>query len=293
MLTAQMIPLTHIDPSGLGFLSWLKGVFKRIVHATIHAVITAVFTFIQTLIMTGGNLHAALVAGAAAGVADFLKQIGWPSKGYWITPGGTPQWNPNAVAILGGDPSGLSRYIIYNLLGAHGIAAGSFAACVGGLQSTGFTKEAADLINQINGYEGTSRELLAVTWMNESGFVSHPDPFLNDHPEDINEWDVGPFQLSIKWTLRGAKKKELSFGGLNEKNVFGYNFYHSDGKTPAQFSGDPLSNGRMGARHLNSPGGSDLNKAMKYTKASSRSARQASFQKFAGAFRNFFNCYHP
>jgi RHS repeat-associated protein len=52
-------PINHIDPSGLGFLSWLKGVFKRIVHAAIHAVITAVFTFIQTLIMTGGNLHAA------------------------------------------------------------------------------------------------------------------------------------------------------------------------------------------------------------------------------------------
>lgn len=108
-------PINRVDPSGLGFFSWLKGIFKRIIQALIHAVITAVFTFLQTLITTG-NLHAAVVAGAAAGVADFLKQLGWPSKGFWITPGGTPQWNPNAIAILGGGPSGLSRYIIYNLM---------------------------------------------------------------------------------------------------------------------------------------------------------------------------------
>jgi hypothetical protein len=162
------------------------------------------------------------------------------------------------------------------------------------LQSTGFTQEAADLINKISGYEGTSRDLLAVTWMNESGFVTHPSPQLNGNPpEDYMNWDVGPFQISIKWTLKQAAAKEVSFAGLNEKNVFGYNFYRSDGKTPADFTGDPLSNGRMGARILNSKGGSDENKAIKYTKPSSQADRKASYEKFAGRFLDFFNCYHP
>src|SRR6185503_10464208 len=108
-------PINHVDPSGLGFFSWLKKLFKRIVHAIIHAVITAVFTFIQTFLTTG-SLHAAVTAAIAAGVADFLRELGWPTKGYWKTiPGGTPQWNPNVVPILGGGPSGLSRYIIVNI----------------------------------------------------------------------------------------------------------------------------------------------------------------------------------
>ena len=44
-------------------------------NALIHVVITAVFHFLKTLVTTG-NLHAALVAGAAAGVADFLRELG-------------------------------------------------------------------------------------------------------------------------------------------------------------------------------------------------------------------------
>ena len=47
-------------------------------------------------------------------------------------------------------------------------APGSFRACVGSLESTGFSQDAADLINQISGAEGTSRDLLAVTWMNKT-----------------------------------------------------------------------------------------------------------------------------
>jgi RHS repeat-associated protein len=104
-------PINHIDPSGLGFL---KRLLNRIVNAIIHAVITAVFVFLQTLITSGGNFGAAVIAGAVAGGADLLKQLGWPSKGFGINPGGTPQWNPNAAAILSGGPSALSRYIIVN-----------------------------------------------------------------------------------------------------------------------------------------------------------------------------------
>src|SRR5712692_3318442 len=92
-------PVNQADPSGLGYLSWLKGVWKRVVHAFVHAVITAVFTFLETLVTTG-SLHAALVAGLAAGVADFLKERGWPSKGYWHNKHGTPPTFPNSHVTL-------------------------------------------------------------------------------------------------------------------------------------------------------------------------------------------------
>lgn len=102
-----------------------------------------------------------------------------------------------------------------------------------------------------------------------------------------------PFQLNIYWTYKAAEKKEVSFAGLNERNVFGYHFYRSDGKTPAAFSGDPVSNGRMAARRLKAIGGSDQNQAIKYTKPSSQPARKESYANFTGSFRNFFNCYRP
>jgi hypothetical protein len=130
--------------------------------------------------------------------------------------------------------------------------------------------------------------------MNESGFDLHPSQNDNDHPENVDKWDVGPFQINVHWTLAQVAKKEVSFRKLNERNVFGYDFYHSDGTTPLNyFTGDPLSNGRMGARRLNAIGGSDENKAMKYTKPSSQAARKTSYETYAGRFRNFFDCYHP
>jgi hypothetical protein len=170
---------------------------------------------------------------------------------------------------------------------------GSFDYCAGDkLKKQGFTKEAADLIKQVNSVEKISVELLAVTWMNESNFAIRPSQNDNGHPEDITKWDVGPFQINIYWTMAQVAKKEVSFEGLNEKNVFGYDFYRSDGKTPLNyFTGDPLSNGRMAARRLNAVGGTDENKAVKYTKPSSQPARKESWDKYAQAFRDFFKCY--
>jgi RHS repeat-associated protein len=83
-------PINHTDPSGLGFISFLKELLNRVVNALIHAAITAAFTFI----FTGGNLGAAIAAGAA----DFLKELGFPTNGFGVKIGGTPQWNPNAVS---------------------------------------------------------------------------------------------------------------------------------------------------------------------------------------------------
>ncbi len=95
-------PINHVDPSGLGFFSSLKKLVKRVIHAAIHAA----FTFLTTLIFTG-SVHAAFVAG----IADFFKELGFPSKGWYP---GSPQWNPNATPILGGGIGPLSRYIIVN-----------------------------------------------------------------------------------------------------------------------------------------------------------------------------------
>jgi hypothetical protein len=49
----------------------------------------------------------------------------------------------------------------------------------------------------------------------------------------------------------------------------------------------------MGARRLNAIGGSDLNKAVKYTAPAAQAARKISYQTYAGRFRDFFKCYHP
>jgi hypothetical protein len=110
-------------------------------------------------------------------------------------------------------------------------------------------------------------------------------------PKTSNKCDVGPFQLNIYWTLRQAEKKETNFGGLNERNVFGYDFYRSDGKSPLAFTGDSLSNGRMAVRHLNATGGSDENKAIRYTRPAAQPARKISYETYAGRFRDFFRCY--
>lgn len=96
-------PVNKIDPSGLGFFSFLKKVVKRVIHAAIHAA----FTFLFTMIFTG-SVHAAFVAA----VADFVKELGLPSKGPFP---GSPQWNPNSTPILGSGVGSLSRYIIVNL----------------------------------------------------------------------------------------------------------------------------------------------------------------------------------
>ena len=69
-----------------------------------HAVIAAVVSFVTT-----GNPVEALTAG----VADFLKELGWPSKP-WIYQT-IPTWNPNASPVFGAGVSGLNRYIIVNL----------------------------------------------------------------------------------------------------------------------------------------------------------------------------------
>lgn len=170
----------------------------------------------------------------------------------------------------------------------------SFADCAKGLKDTAFTEEAANLIQRIHDYEGTSLELLAVTFLNEGDkFNLRTGPNTNGVPEDVTRWDVGPFQINIYWTLKAIEKKEVSWNGLIPQNVWGYAFYHSDGKTPLnEFTGEPLSNGRMAARRLNTTQGKTAeDKAANYTKPSSRAHRRQSYQTYAPKFKAFFDCF--
>jgi len=99
--------------------------------------------------------------------------------------------------------------------------------------------------------------------------------------------------VNMYWTMAEAAKKEVSFEGLDYWDVFGSTFYDSDGKTPLNyFTGDPLANVRMAARRLQAKGGTDENKAVKYTKPSSQPARKTSWNRYSGIFRDFFQCYN-
>jgi hypothetical protein len=174
---------------------------------------------------------------------------------------------------------------------------GSFEACVGGLGATGFTKEAADLINKISAAEGTSRDLLAVTMMNENAFQFYPKPNYNGYTGDYTtgdymQWDVGPFGLNISYTLGDFANKKVSFQGLTKEGVFGYTFYDPSGKTPTTtFDGVPLQNGRMAARRLNSMGSNDRQRAVHYAGRKNGPKRGQSYDAWHKAFAKFFKCY--
>jgi RHS repeat-associated protein len=118
-------PVNHTDPSGLLF-GWLTRLIRRVVHALVQAVVAAAIAFVTS----GFSPHAALVAGVAA----FLKDLGWPSKG-WLPSVGrtTPGYNPNAAAVLSTGVSGLNRYIIYNFGASARLPA--WLAQVGGITS--------------------------------------------------------------------------------------------------------------------------------------------------------------
>lgn len=166
-----------------------------------------------------------------------------------------------------------------------------------------FSKEAADLINQVSGLENVSAPLLAVTWAFETDFNLHPGPNINKHPGSPERWDVGPFHINIRWTERGVAKGELSFNGLTKRDVYGSIAWSVDPSavsprlsdhlgTPGTFNGAPLSNGRMAARRLNAFGGSDENKASKYAPAEGRKDRKKQYNKFAPLYQKFFDCYN-
>jgi RHS repeat-associated protein len=93
-------PINYTDPSGLGFFSFLKRLFGKVVHAFKAAVVAFVTAFV-----TGGNFRTA----RRDAIRAFVSDLGFSTRTW-----NTPQWNPNAHPIIGGGIGPLSRYIIVN-----------------------------------------------------------------------------------------------------------------------------------------------------------------------------------
>jgi YD repeat-containing protein len=157
--------------------------------------------------------------------------------------------------------------------------------------ATHFTPEAADLLLKVNKAEGTSLSLLAVTLMNENtsfDLYEKPNTLFNpktgkDAPR--NWWDVGPFQLNQHYINQGIANKRLSMDDLDYGGVFGMKMDKDQ-----RFGGDPLQNGRMAARHLNTIGSNDRARAVAYAGQAKALQRGQSYDSFASLFETFFNC---
>jgi len=154
------------------------------------------------------------------------------------------------------------------------------------------------LINKISGAEGTSRDLLAVTWMNENNFKPYPGPNTNGYNGDYKtegymHWDVGPFHINIGYTLAAIADGSAKWPkGADKYGVFGYTFYDPSGKTPTNtFDGVPFQNGQMAAQRLNGLGSNDRERAVNYAGQKNGPARGRSYDTWHNAFANFFKCY--
>jgi hypothetical protein len=150
-----------------------------------------------------------------------------------------------------------------------------------------FHEGAADVLTDINNHEGVSVELLAVTWMNESSFKFGPLPHTN--PGNSYDWDYGPFQLNPRWIDRDIFKGNIKNSGDNWLSTFDV-YGLTVGDANQGFDGDPAANGRMAARRMYW-GKTDREKAMNFTKPTSREERGISYDNFAPLFRQFFDCY--
>jgi RHS repeat-associated protein len=89
-------PINHSDPSGLGFFSWLKSVFKKVVAAFVAAVVAVV-----VVLITGGNFRAALKAGREAFHGAFQVNSGYQPSGGWGRTPPTFGSGPTLRQILG------------------------------------------------------------------------------------------------------------------------------------------------------------------------------------------------
>lgn len=149
--------------------------------------------------------------------------------------------------------------------------------------ATHFTQEAANLLLDIHNAEGGSISLLAVTMMNENTtFDLKLGPNTNGS-KNTQWWDVGPFGVNQHYTNIAIEKGAVTMDGLDYGGVYGMKI-----KANERFYGDPLQNGQMAARLLQSAGGSDRQRAINYAQ---RAGRGASYDSFAPLFDKFLNCY--
>ena len=172
-----------------------------------------------------------------------------------------------------------------------------------GVGATGITIEAADLILEISRLEDISVAALAVTWQWETGFQLYPKPNTNGKPENMEEWDVGPFHVNIKYTNLYVKQGKLTISdiyksnGIGGSNIWGDYLFDpnstvsKDSKNwiASPFSGNPLANGRVAARRLKANGGSEENQVKWY--APDPEDRAKKYNTWRNNWKNFFACY--
>lgn len=143
--------------------------------------------------------------------------------------------------------------------------------------------------------------MLAFTWMNESTFDLAPLPNVNHRPECVWNWDVGPFQLNLGWSLRMSWQGELATHDLPWKKVFGAALYGDDGETPYRFTGDIVAHSRCALRRLlavrvtdsalSAYKDADESRVVRYTGPGAQPHRLEDWRKYGKLFQDFFLCY--
>lgn len=142
--------------------------------------------------------------------------------------------------------------------------------------------------------------MTAFTWMNESTWQFNPEPNVNNKRWSPWNWDVGPFQLNVQWTMRMGWQQDFSTRDLPWKKVFGESFYLEDGVTPVAFNGEPIFNGRCALRRMlldnRNPGpfgfaDKETMQVVLYTGPKAQQARLKTWQKYGEDFKLFFEAY--
>lgn len=142
--------------------------------------------------------------------------------------------------------------------------------------------------------------MTAFTWCNESTWMLNPGPNTNNKPQNPWNWDIGPFQLNVQWTMRMSWQQDFTSRDLPWKKVFGESFYLEDGTTPAPFNGDPIFNGRCALRRTlldnRNPGAfgfpdRETMQVVLYTGPKAQPSRLKSWNKYGEDFKKFFEAY--
>lgn len=146
----------------------------------------------------------------------------------------------------------------------------------------------------------TTMAMLSFTWMNESTWSLNPEPNVNEKHYSPWNWDIGPFQLNLQWTMRMIWQGDFSAKGLTWKGVWGEWFYDEDGIKPAAFNGDIIENGRCALRRLLSdrrqPGrfgfaDQETMRLVLYTGPKAQPSRLKAWNKYGEDFKKFFEAY--
>lgn len=142
--------------------------------------------------------------------------------------------------------------------------------------------------------------MLAFTWVNESTWSFNTEPNTNNKPYSPWNWDIGPFQMNLHWTVRMIWQGDFSVKDLSWKGVWGPSFYEEGGIKPAAFNGDVVENGRCALRRMLSdrrqhgPLGFANRETMQtvlYTGPKAQSHRLKNWNKYGEDFKKFFEAY--